>query len=447
MACLLMNKPRFRITNICLTVFLVTIMMITGCTTVPAPQQHRKVYISEENGKYVLYRNDSPYIIKGAAGFEQLQYLRHAGGNTIRTWDTLDLGRILDEAHANNIAVIAGFPMPSSNHLPFYNDSARVALQYSAFRDIVQRYRAHPALLMWCLGNEIDFPYSPRFSKFYKAYNRLLKMIHTEDPDHPVTTALINFNRRCLYNIRFKVTGLDLVSFNIFGELPRLRRDLDKFSWFWKGPFLISEWGINGPWESAATAWGAPVENTGTKKAEQYRQLYEQFMPVEHPRFLGACIFYWGSKQEGTHTWFSLFSEEGAVSGTVQEMQYLWTGKMPPHKAPALKYMLLNGKGAMDNNIFRPGTTQTAEVLPDGISGDSLHVRWEILEEDWYTKNRYEPNTRKPPVPDSLQLSARELRAVFRTPAKEGPYRIFATVFDNYGNFASTNTPFYVTGQ
>ena len=32
--------------------------------------------------------------------------------------------------------------------------------------------------------------------------------------------------------------------------------------------------------------------------------------------------------------------------------------------------------------------------------------------------------------------------AKFKVPSKEGPYRIFATVYDKAGNFATCNTPF-----
>jgi hypothetical protein len=425
----------------------ILVAMLAGCSTSPTSTHKRKVHISKEGEKYVLYRDGRPFMIKGAAGFADLRKLHNAGGNTIRTWDTLNLGRVLDEAHANNIAVIAGFPMPVSSYLVYYKNPSLVAAQYAAFKNVVNRYKSHPALLMWCLGNEVDFPNRPRFNPFYKAYNRLLKMIHTEDPDHPVTTALINFNKRCIYNIRVKVPALDLISMNIFGELSTLEEDLDKFSWCWNGPFLVSEWGINGPWESEFTAWGAPIENTSTKKAEQYLQLYQQSMPVKNPRYLGSCVFYWGRKQEVTHTWFSLFTEKGEASETVNVLEYLWTGKWPAQKAPALKYMLLADRGARDNIMFRPGTEQSATVLFQSIPDDSLHVHWEILEEDWYTKNRYETNTQKPAAFDSLLLTSGKQMVKFRAPAQEGPYRIFATVYDNNGHFASTNTPFYVVGQ
>ncbi|MGX5820681.1 glycoside hydrolase family 2 TIM barrel-domain containing protein [Chitinophaga lutea] len=417
---------------------------MASCRQKAAPDTSRRVYIGQSGGRYTIFRDGKPFTIKGAAGAEELKALKEAGGNTVRTWDTVRLGALLDEAQAAGLAVIPGLYIPTSNTLDFYRDTAAVTALCQAYERVVERYKGHPALLMWCLGNEVDFPYRPRFQPFYKAYNRLLDMIHARDPDHPVTTAVVNFNRRNIYNLRWKVPQLDLISLNIFGQLENLRSDLKDFAWFWDGPFVITEWGINGPWESFTTAWGAPLENTSNKKADIYLQRYKDYMPVEDARFLGACVFYWGHKQEVTHTWFSLFAPNGARSATAQTMQYIWSGKEPDHKAPALKYMLIEGKGAGDNILLGPGADHSAELLLESPGNDSLRYEWEIMPEDWFIRFRYDANLRKPPVLDSLLLSQEGNTARFRTPLREGPYRIFVTVYDTYGNFATTNTPFYV---
>ncbi|SIO50046.1 glycoside hydrolase family 2 TIM barrel-domain containing protein [Chitinophaga niabensis] len=428
-------------------VVIVVPCIFTSCRSSGSPSYNRKVFISHEGGKYVLYRNNRPYLIKGAAGFENLHRLQLSGGNTIRVWDTVNLKQVLDEAYANNIAVIAGLPMPVSGILSYYNDRSKVTAQLNAFRSIVKKYSTHPALLMWCLGNEVDFPYKPRFNNFYKAYRNLLKMIHEEDPDHPVTTALINFERRCIFNLCMKVPDLDLISLNTFGSLYSLQKDLNQFSWFWNGPFLITEWGVKGPWEADLTAWRAPIEYNSTVKAEQYLRLYEHSMPVKDPRFLGAFVFLWGHKQEVTHTWFNLFDVTGYTSETVNVMQYLWTGKWPAHKAPQIKDMMLDGKQAKDNIILNSKTEHTAEVFLQQIPDDTARIHWEILKEDWYARNWYEPNTKKPSGHDSLLLTLKGYKVLFRTPEKEGPYRIFATFSDARGYFASANIPFYVVEQ
>ncbi len=379
-------------------------------------------------------------MIRGASGYTHLDKLREAGGNTIRTWDTVNLGAILDEAQRKHLAVIAGLSMPVSAYLDyFYKDTAKVAAQYRAFSRTVQRYKDHPALLMWCLGNELNFTYKPGYGAFYKTFNRLLNMIHATDPNHPVTSTMPNFNIVQTMMLRWKAPQLDLISFNTFGKLKYLNGQLERYAWCWNGPFLITEWGAYGPWESNLTSWDAPIENTSTKKAEHYQQLYHQ-LPLNNPRFLGALVFYWGQKQETTPTWFSMFDEQEAATEAVSAIQYLWTGKTPQRKAPQIKYMLLDKKGAQENILLPPGTLRTAELLLADNTADTLAIHWEIQQEHWFSELQQAPLT----VLDTLLPASGKGQLTFKAPLKEGPYRIYAKVLDGRGNFATANTPFYV---
>ncbi|GAA0533842.1 glycoside hydrolase family 2 TIM barrel-domain containing protein [Chitinophaga japonensis] len=405
-----------------------------------SPINHRKVFVQKAGKQYTLYRNGKPFTIRGASGYTHLDRLQQIGGNTIRTWDTTNIGAILDEARRCHLAVIVGLPMPGSGYLDyFYKDTARTGAQYRAFTRTVQRYKDHPALLMWCLGNELGFPYKPGYSAFYKTFNRLLDMIHATDPDHPVTTTIANFNIVQALLVKWKVHDLDLLSFNTFGKLKTLDKQLKRSAWLWSGPFLVTEWGTYGPWESALTAWDAPIESTSTKKAEHYRELHRH-LPVKAPGFLGALVFYWGQKQETTSTWFSMFDEQAAATEAVSVMQHLWTGRAPAHAAPQLKYMLVDDKGAQDNIMLAPGTRHRAEILLENGGPDTLALQWEIWQEDWFSETGLAPLK----MPDTLLAPAGSHTLTFRAPSKAGPYRIYVKVMDGYGNFATANTPFYV---
>ncbi len=421
---------------------IVVFLFFIHCNTTTTPAYNNaRVFIQKEGTHYTIYRNGKPFVVRGAAGYMQLAKLRAIGGNTIRTWDTVNIGAILDEAQRNNLAVIAGLPLPASNYQNyFYKDTAKVTANYRALQQIITRYKDHPALLMWCLGNEPGFNNKPGSRHFYRAFNALLDMIHSTDPDHPVTTTMVNFSIWEALWIKWRVNGLDLVSFNIFGQLQELQAKLHKYSWLWNGPFLIAEWGAYGPWEAPRTAWGAPIENTSAKKAEHYQQLYTE-LPVKDGRFLGALVFYWGQKQETTPTWFSLFDEQGAATATVGTLQYLWTGKPPDRPAPVIKYMLLGGKGAADNIMLPPNSLQTAEVVADAATGP-LTLHWEVWQEDWFSELHRKPLK----LLDTL-ITANNRHLQFKTPLKEGPYRIYVKLSDSSGNFATANTPFYIVEQ
>lgn len=418
-------------------------IVFSACKNEDKSFRNGKVHIEKVNGKYTVYRDGKPFQIKSVSGDSHFKTLSDCGGNTLRTWDTTHLGAILDSAARNNLTVIAGLPVLNNNDHTFYPNPAKVKSQHQAFTALVNKYKNHPALLMWCVGNELDFPYGLSFFSFYKAFNELTDMIHRDDPDHPVTTTVLNFNTKYIFNLTMRC-DVDVISFNIFGRLTQLREELKDISWFWNGPYMLLEWGINGPWNGTEqTAWGAYIEDTSKKKAEIYKERYQKNMPFEDPRFLGASVFFWGNKQETTHTWFSIFDETGAASEAVGTMRWLWTGKKTNEKYPDIQYMLLNEKGARDNIILNTSAAASAEVLLFNNTENIKKISWNIFREDWYKKNNENSTQKLKPLKDLIQ-SENSLKIRFTAPSQEGPYRLFATIYDENGHFATCNTPFYV---
>jgi hypothetical protein len=419
------------------------VMVFISCNQSSQRGQGR-VHVEGSNGRYQLIRNEEPFLIKGAAGFSHLRMLDRSGANTIRTWDTTGLREILDSAQAHHLAVMVGLPLYNSNHITnYYNDSVEVNKLCTRLLGVVDRYKNHPALLMWCLGNELNYFYRPD-DDFFKTFNRMVDGIHAHDPDHPVTTALLNFTRKGIYNLRTEVPDLDIVSINTYGRLSKLKSDLEGFSWFWDGPFIVAEWGINGYWESDSTVWGAPIENTSSKKAEQYKDIFLERMPYENPRYLGSFVFYWGALHEKTPTWYGLFDSAGSVSESVSALSSVWGGQTFLHHAPEVEYMLIEGRGARENIILTANTIHHAEIVMK--DADSLEWHWEIRPEDWYKEKSDDfGKNRKAPAPiDSLIIRNNGKTVTFAAPSREGPYRIYIWIHDAHGNFATANTPFYV---
>lgn len=411
-----------------------------------SPDTDGKVHILKTGGQFTLYRNGKPYQIKGAAGFSHLPLLKKSGANTIRVWDTTGLSKILTDAHANDLAVIVGLPIPESRHMTLYNDDRKTALQLMAIKKLVNTYKSHPALLMWCVGNELSFPYRIRYNNFYKAFNEIVDMIHENDPDHPVTTTMVNFQWQEVMKIKLR-TNIDFVSFNIFGRLKTFRQDINAISWIYKDPYLITEWGIDGPWDAAPrTEWEAYIEPNSTQKAVLYEHRFTTDIPVEDPRNLGSFLFFWGHKQEVTSTWFSLFDQAGNQTEAVAAAQFIWTGKKPATVYPRIHTMYLNGKQASDNIVCNADAKIRANVhLEAGISGP-VKVKWEVFKEDWFKVDNKNNEKSLLPVQTDFQ-NKNELEVEFITPRKNGPYRIFVTIDDNKGHIATANIPFYIAGS
>jgi hypothetical protein len=405
----------------------------------------KKVAINKQNGRYSFHHSGQPFTVKGGAGFTHIKELVNCGGNTIICWDTSKLAGTFIEAEKNNVAVIIGLDIPGGDDEDFYKqDSNTIALQ-SNYKNIVSRYKDEPALLAWCLGNELHMPVSFTTIPFYKVYNRLLGMIHQTDPDHPVSTSTINVARRYIFNIRWRIPSLDFICINTYNRIKSIEEDLNSFKWVWNGPYLIGEWSPNGGWEAALTTWQAPIENTSTKKAEQYAEFYTKYMPRNDPRFLGSLVFYWGNRHEYTHTWYSIFNEDNTPTEAVEVLKDCWKDTLTKHLSPRLQYMLIDKKSGSDNIIFAAGTEHMASLLLEKPSAtDTLVYQWEIVKEDWQHWGLTWDNFKKPAVQTGLMTDSLQKEINFKAPGAEGPYRIFVTVKNPAGFCATANTPFYV---
>ena len=420
-----------------LSIFLVTCTM--GCSSNAVRLPEGKVYIKNTGTGFTLIRNNEPFLVRGVAGHQNLALLTRIGGNTIRTYDTLGLTKILNEAQDNGLAVIAGLVLPKSRETWFYGNDTLVDLYDHNLQIAIGRYKEHPALLMWCLGNEPNFYDFSNF-RFPSAYKRFLNTIRKVDSNHPVTTALANFSDREILNMRWKIPGLELLMVNTFGRLPELERDMAVYRLLWKGPFIVGEYGISGPWETNSTAWQAPLEPDESKKAKRLEEMYNN-LPHSNPRFLGALAFYWGQRQEATHTWFNFFSEEGEVNESVYTLSRLWGRTLHANRPPKAEDLRIDGSTSYNHFLFGSGTVHSARVALSDPDGDSLEVEWSLRPEDWMFAKAEAPE----PIDSSfLAFENNGAKVIFQTPGKPGPFRLFVKVTDGKGHFSTTNLPFYV---
>jgi len=405
----------------------------------------KKVSIQNRNGRFSFYRDGLPFLVQGGVGTTHIKELAECGGNTLTCWDTANLNTTLQEACRYNISVIIGLDIPDRRNVDFYNDPKKTGDLLNAYRMILTRYRDHPSVLAYCLGNELEFQFSLTGTPFYKTYQQLLDMIKRMDPQHPVATSVINVSKKNILNIQWHVSGLDFICINTYNGLKTLTKDLKSVKLFWKGPYLISEWAPNGGWEADVTAWNSPVENTSTKKAEQFYQFYKSYMPFADTRFLGSMAFYWGNRQEYTNTWYSLFSEDGKASEVTEVLYDCWKDTITHHRSPRISYMLVDSLGSLDNIILTARSTHAASILmPQDQAMDSLYYSWQILKEDWPNWGKTWNNFKKPSLVPHLISDSTQRLIDFAAPANEGLYRIFVTVYNSKGYYATANTPVYV---
>ncbi|MBB1062093.1 hypothetical protein [Marilutibacter spongiae] len=403
------------------------------------------VRIVEHDGRYVLEVDGAPFRVKGVgSGGHALETLAAHGGNAFRTWevpaDLAEARALLDEARAHGLKVAMGLRMVPGRQGFDYGDAAAVAQQQARLRDQVLALRDHPALLMWVAGNELNLENDE--PAVWNAIDAVARMIHGIDPDHPVMTTLAGFDAALISEIKQRAPNLDLLGIQLYGDIDGF--DARLLAAGWDGPYIVTEWGPTGHWESPLTAWGAPVEDDASRKAALIEARYARNIAPDTGRGLGAFAFLWGDKQERTPTWYGLLLSDGSTTPSVDALHYLWNGTWPEQRSPGIAPIRIDGLGALDSVSLLPGAAATARVESTDANGDPLDFRWYVLAESQATTVGGDPE--QVPARIDVDLSRPEPgTARFKAPAAEGAYRLFVEVRDGTGRAAYANLPFRVT--
>lgn len=427
----------------CPVLVLLLVACYISCSKTERQNTFKTVYIENTDDGYRMIRNNEPFFIKGASGNSFSNELKVAGGNTVRIYDTTGLKSSLDRLDSLGLAAVVDIYLPKYNveRDTFYNNSRHMAQLKTKLSKFVTEHKDHPALLFWMLGNEVYYP--NLFSNdFVPIYNDLIKVLHETDKNHPVSTTISSAGLKKVPGILLKSPELDFISINDFGALHDFEYDKDLL-FFWQEPYLIAEWGIHGPWEVNQTEWMAPIELSSSQKAETLRHNYLNYIkPIDDGRFLGSLIFYWGQKQERTHTWFSLFSQDGKKTQAVHEMRNLWNSKNSRFEGPQIETMKLDSKKAGDNIYLETDREYGAEVNLQSTGKSKLWTAtWQIKPENWYIS----PNDveKEPETIEGLIGDYNQRRITFKSPSLAGPYRLFVKIEDSNGYIANANIPFY----
>jgi len=413
-------------------------LLLLGLGVSAQPNRPIKAEIVKQGDRYTLLRDGKPYFIKGAGGTNYMDRLKAYGGNSIRTWSSQGGQQVLDEAQRLGLTVTMGLSVANERHGFDYNDEAAVAQQLERLRTEVLKYKDHPALLAWGIGNELNLHYSN--PKVWDAVNDIAEMIHEVDPNHLVTTMLAGINQKEIDYIKAKCPALDLIAVQVYGGLASVPEQIRATGW--EKAYMVTEWGPTGHWEGPQTPWNASVEETSSQKAAVYKSRYEASI-AKDPHCLGSYVFLWGQKQERTPTWYGLFTEAGEENEVVDVMQYLWSGQWPDNRAPHLNSVLLDGKNVLDFIYLKPGQTYAAAVSVSDPDGDLLTVRWELLPESTDLKEGGDHESRPTAIPGRVHSESVD-KATLTTPTKAGAYRLFLYVTDGHNNVATANIPFFV---
>jgi hypothetical protein len=255
-----------------------------------------------------IYRND-------------FALMKKAGINTIRVMvdnsSVTPTRRMLDAAHEYNIKVIMNYEGPLRSDLSGQRTREQVKSHAST---MIRNYKDHPAILMWMIGNEVNYwyPKDGDVRDWYTLLEEITQEAKKIDPNHPVATA-----NNALSHMEYFIElspSVDIFATNAYS--------LSQGSWNWiydsyrsyqtGKPILIAEAGMDS-WNSRAN-----FDDEGLQAAMIQMILSEN---ANRPEGIGLVIFEWVDEwwksgdpftQDGTDDW-TMENQENAVDSWFSE--------------------------------------------------------------------------------------------------------------------------------
>ncbi|WP_281051621.1 hypothetical protein [Thauera sp. GDN1] len=360
-----------------------------------------------------------------------LARLAEAGAKVVRVYRASDAW-VLDEAQRLGMKVVMGLWLEHPRHGFDYTEAAAVGAQEKALLGVVARYREHPALLAWGVGNEIETGVADPLP-LWREVDRLAGLIKRLDPAHPTMMVVADTGMDAFRALAGCCRNVDLLGINVYAgavfDLPQRLREAGITK-----PVVVAELGPLGQWQAGRKPWGAPVELTSTEKARFFTEALA-FLKTQ-PQIRGAFPFLWGAKQEQTATWHGLLLADGSATAMSDALAAAW-GRPVVAPAPVIRGI---GIGADE---FAPGAEISAGVDAAAHDGGPLVTDWAVFAEA--TDLRKGGDAENAPARiDVRTLHADAATVRFVAPAQPGAYRLFITVRDRMGKAATANLPFRV---
>jgi len=393
------------------------------------------------DGQYQLRVDGKPFFIKGAGGDGPKDLLAESGGNSFRTWGVgPDTPARLQRAEDNGLMVSLGFWLGHERHGFDYTDQAALDAQKQMVREGVLKYRDHPNVLMWVLGNEMEGFEQGDNPRIWKHIQELAEMVKELDPNRPTATVVAEIGGQRVQSLNRYCPDIDILGINSYAGGPSIPQRYREAGG--NRPYMLTEYGPAGTWETGRTAFGAAPELTSTQKADIYAQVWRQAIEAERDKLcLGGYAFTWGFKQEATATWFGMFLSDGSKLGAVDAMAREWTGQWPDNRCPQVQPLSVSG-----GQSVQAGQRITINLEASDPDGDDMTVEWRVHAEadEYNTGGDHEDPTRH--YPDAVVESDLS-HAVIDVPASAGIYRVYALVRDGHNAAAMANIPIHATAS
>jgi hypothetical protein len=235
---------------------------------------------------------DYPIYTDSAILARDVPLLRAMNVNTIRTWGSPPDATLLNAMYYNGgapIYTIVGFWAPIGENID-YGDPTTIANLEAQFRALVRRFRAHPGLLAWGIGNEVNlYLTGQELAEWYQLADRLALAAYEEEGAGYHPTIIVNGGLWGLGCTDYSSDDAALEWVDLWGHNTYFGRDADcYFDYYGRltaKPLVFTEFGIDA-WNNAGG---------GEHQAVQAEWVVRQWRQIESFT-LGGTVMAWSDE-------------------------------------------------------------------------------------------------------------------------------------------------------
>lgn len=397
---------------------------------------------------WVLTVNDKPFKIKGTTfGHDNdvnnygyyLKDLKSLGVNTIRIWATNETTlTLLDSASAYGIKVMVGIwmrhgkpGMEADDSFNYLEDKSGMEAMYENAVATVKKYKEHPAVLTWAIGNEVYLNIATDAEK--EAYSHLLERICSDikelDVNHPITSVEAwTFGFDWWQKL---VPSIDIYGINCYGAganiLPEelKKRGIDT-------PYVITEFGVTGEWDSQNDKNGVKIEPSDQQKYDAIATGYHKWINNK-PSCLGVYFFHYADGNQFISPW--LFTHyKNMYRPQYWAIRAAYTNQPPINNIPVIQSF-----GLPDVEI-QSGTWVPVTLKISDQEGEILAVSFNYNQRTGSRNRRDQINllNYRGNIDEGFEI---------QLPEEHGAIKVYVNVIDTYNNVGIASKSILVVNE